>query len=195
MKFYYKQFKILREIKGYTQEDIAKKLGLTRQALNAWEQGKNKPRPEFMEKLANILECSIGSISDLELPDTDLLYHPYKYSDPELQAELDMNKKYGYNVSQFKRLPEDMQFLLGTAINIYCTVDCHSLKGTSLNLKDRDLNKETIKLAKWLIHLASGDKNKDPEAHESSLNYSSEDKSEIVEAAEKQGHYGNKDKE
>ena len=65
MEFFNDLFRSYRESKGYSQEDIAKKLGITQQAVERWENGKNNPKAETVYKLAKILGMSVIDISDL----------------------------------------------------------------------------------------------------------------------------------
>ncbi len=46
----------LRESKGYTQADLAQKLGVTPAAVSKWENGSAKPRVELLFKLSELLE-------------------------------------------------------------------------------------------------------------------------------------------
>lgn len=63
MKFNEK-LKELRLAKGYTQEDLASKLSITRQSISKWEQGINEPDIDTLKKLCNILDCSIEDLID-----------------------------------------------------------------------------------------------------------------------------------
>ena len=58
---------------GYTQKDIAEKLGVTQQAVNTWTTGKNSPRMDKAQKLAHILNVEI---SDLVEPHTTVEIRP-----------------------------------------------------------------------------------------------------------------------
>ena len=53
------RLKELRKENGYTQEDIAKKLGLTKSAYGYYEQGKTVPDAHTLSKLANIFNVSV----------------------------------------------------------------------------------------------------------------------------------------
>ena len=72
MDFYYNNFKSFRESKGLTHEEVGKLLGISKQAIQAWESGKNKPRTSNVKKIAKLFNCSVIDISDLQ-PEKELL--------------------------------------------------------------------------------------------------------------------------
>lgn len=59
------RLKILRKENKYTQEDVAKKLGLTKSAYGYYEQGKTVPDAHTISKLANIFDVSTDYILGL----------------------------------------------------------------------------------------------------------------------------------
>ncbi|MDY2734891.1 helix-turn-helix domain-containing protein [Intestinibacter sp.] len=52
------RLKLLRKENGYTQEDIAKKIGLTKSAYGYYEQSKTVPDAYTISKLANIFNVT-----------------------------------------------------------------------------------------------------------------------------------------
>ena len=68
--------KQLRELKGLTQTDLAKKLGLTRSSINAWEMGVSVPSTQYIIELASLFKVStdyiFGLTSDLTVNITSL---------------------------------------------------------------------------------------------------------------------------
>ena len=48
MLFYQDNFKILRESKKITQDELGKKVLRTRQSIDNYENGKNKPSPSVL---------------------------------------------------------------------------------------------------------------------------------------------------
>ncbi len=65
MEFYNNNFKSFRQSKELTHEETGKLLGISKQAIQAWESGKNKPRPSNVKKIAKLFNCSVIDISDL----------------------------------------------------------------------------------------------------------------------------------
>jgi len=56
------QIALLRRQNGYTQEELAEKLGITAQAISRWENGHTLPETALLPLLAKLLNCSIDSI-------------------------------------------------------------------------------------------------------------------------------------
>ena len=67
------RIKQLRENLGITQIELAKRLGLTRSSVNAWEQGISVPGTKFIVELSRIFKIStdyilcVDSTSTLDL--------------------------------------------------------------------------------------------------------------------------------
>src|SRR5450755_1026396 len=51
-----------REHAGLTQDDVAAALGLSRQLIGYWEQGKRRPRTEQMFQLAALFRTSVAGL-------------------------------------------------------------------------------------------------------------------------------------
>lgn len=56
----------LRKIKGLTQEDLAEKVGVTRQAVAKWEAGDTMPDLNKSKLLAEVLGVSIDDLANFE---------------------------------------------------------------------------------------------------------------------------------
>lgn len=52
------KIKALREQNGMTQSDLAKRLGITRSSVNAWEMGISVPSTQYVVELSNIFKVS-----------------------------------------------------------------------------------------------------------------------------------------
>lgn len=52
------RFERLRQDRGYTQQKIADKLGVTPQAVSKWENGSSLPDAEMIRSIAQILDCT-----------------------------------------------------------------------------------------------------------------------------------------
>ena len=52
------RIKFLREESGYTQAELARRLGITRSSVNAWEMGISVPSTQYIIDLAKIFSVS-----------------------------------------------------------------------------------------------------------------------------------------
>ncbi len=59
------KIKFLREEKNMTQTELAKKLGVTRSSVNAWELGISTPSTQYLVELANIFKISTDFLLDM----------------------------------------------------------------------------------------------------------------------------------
>jgi transcriptional regulator with XRE-family HTH domain len=70
------KIKMLRESRDWTQSELAKKLGLTRSAVNAWEMGLSVPSTPYIVELATLFKITtdslLGEDSKFVLDITDL---------------------------------------------------------------------------------------------------------------------------
>ena len=54
----------LREAKGWTWSDVARRLGTEVSTPPAWERGQKQPRPIFIERLAEIFDVEVEDLMD-----------------------------------------------------------------------------------------------------------------------------------
>lgn len=84
------RIKELRDQNGYTQSELAKKLHLSRSAVNAWEMGTSVPSTQFLVELANIFNVSTDyilgitkmesiDISNLRIEEKEMIYSLLNY--------------------------------------------------------------------------------------------------------------------
>lgn len=48
-----------REKTGITQEEMARRLGVSNKTISAWEVGRRNPKSTMLPKIAEVLGCSI----------------------------------------------------------------------------------------------------------------------------------------
>ena len=60
------RIKSLRTARGWTQADLARRLGITRNGVNSWEQGLSMPSPAFLVELAKVFSVSTDYLLGLE---------------------------------------------------------------------------------------------------------------------------------
>lgn len=59
------KIKILREKQGMTQAELAKKLGITRSGVNAWEMGITVPSTQYIVQLSMLFAVSTDYLLDM----------------------------------------------------------------------------------------------------------------------------------
>ena len=64
---------MLRGVNGYSQEEVAEKIGVSRQAYAKWEKGKGLPDVAIVEELAKALGTSITELLTGELKENEKL--------------------------------------------------------------------------------------------------------------------------
>ena len=54
--------KTIRKNKGFTQEELASRLHVTRQTISKWEKGLSVPDADMLSRMAEILEISVTEL-------------------------------------------------------------------------------------------------------------------------------------
>lgn len=62
MAIRFDNFRIFRKKRGFTQEEVAEELGVTRQAVAKWERGETSPDVEFCIKLAELYGTTVDAL-------------------------------------------------------------------------------------------------------------------------------------
>lgn len=60
------KIKALREARGWTQAELARRMGITRNGVNSWEQGLSMPSPACLVELARVFSVSTDYLLDIE---------------------------------------------------------------------------------------------------------------------------------
>lgn len=60
------KIKALREARGWTQAELARRMGITRNGVNSWEQGLSVPSPASIVELAKTFSVSTDYLLGLE---------------------------------------------------------------------------------------------------------------------------------
>lgn len=71
MSIFSKRVKQLRKDNGWSQDEMAQKLGVTRSAIGNWEQGTREPTYETLEAVADLFNCEMQYLIG-EKPASDL---------------------------------------------------------------------------------------------------------------------------
>ena len=64
------KIKNLRTARGWTQAELARRLGITRNGVNSWEQGLSMPSPVYLIELSKIFSVSTDYLLGIESLDT-----------------------------------------------------------------------------------------------------------------------------
>lgn len=64
------KIKKLREARGWTQAELARRLGVTRNGVNSWEQGLSMPSPSCLVELAKVFSVSTDYLLGVESLDS-----------------------------------------------------------------------------------------------------------------------------
>ena len=81
------KIKELRQARGWTQAELGRRLGVTRNGINSWEQGLSMPSPASLVDLARIFSVSTDYLLGLEAL-TTLNLSGLEIQDIALLAEL-----------------------------------------------------------------------------------------------------------
>lgn len=69
------KIKLLREYSEMTQSQLARKLGITRSSVNAWEMGISVPSTQYVVELANLFKVSsdylLGLCKEIDISSLD----------------------------------------------------------------------------------------------------------------------------
>ena len=64
------RIKTLRETRGWTQAELARRLNITRNGVNSWEQGLSMPSPACLVDLAKLFSVSTDYLLGIERLET-----------------------------------------------------------------------------------------------------------------------------
>jgi len=64
------RIKEIREKNGYTQSALARKLGISRSAVNAWEMGVSVPSAQYLVELSKLFDTSTDFLLDINRAET-----------------------------------------------------------------------------------------------------------------------------
>lgn len=96
------RIRFLREQKNYTQTDLAKKLGITRSSVNAWEMGISVPSTQYIVELSSIFSVS-----------TDYLLGVEKTSTIDISGLTEQDIEMIYTLTEYLKSKNCLQSLIG----------------------------------------------------------------------------------
>lgn len=71
---YGKRLRQLRNIEGWTQEEVAEKIGVSKQTYSHYENEKRKPSLDMIQKLADVYEVNLDTVFGQEIKEETALY-------------------------------------------------------------------------------------------------------------------------
>src|SRR5947199_4686711 len=60
------QLRFEREVRGWSQEDLAEKVGTTQKVVSRWERGESTPLPYYRQKLCKLFDKNAVELGFLE---------------------------------------------------------------------------------------------------------------------------------
>ena len=87
----------LRKEKGLTQEEIASRITISPQAVSKWENGNSEPDLDTLNKLADILNCSVDSLlgrEEKDINDSDIETETVHHEEASEVVEKSLKEKY-----------------------------------------------------------------------------------------------------
>ena len=86
--------KRIRKEKGYTQEELAVKVGVVRQTVSKWEKGLSIPDADILRKIAEILDTDINILLGDEIAtNVDNLNRPIKDEEKDKEDNSSIEEK------------------------------------------------------------------------------------------------------
>ena len=70
MKMTAERIKALREARGWTQAELARRMNITRNGVNSWEQGLSMPSPACLVDLSKVFSVSTDYLLGVERLET-----------------------------------------------------------------------------------------------------------------------------
>lgn len=90
---------------GYTQEEMANRLGVTTPAVNKWENGNSKPDIELLSPIARLLHISLDTLLSFQEKLTDFEIGEFIQKMDKMFSEEGYEKTYQWAVNTIKKYP------------------------------------------------------------------------------------------
>lgn len=94
-----------RKKAGYTQEEMANRLGVTTPAVNKWENGNSKPDIELLSPIARLLHISLDTLLSFQEKLTDFEIGEFIQKMDKMFSEEGYEKTYQWAVNTIKKYP------------------------------------------------------------------------------------------
>ena len=103
------KLKMLRKESGFTQEGLAEKLNVSRQAITKWETGEGTPDIENLKLISNLFNTTIDDLVKEEKDVNIDAINQFKYSE---ELEINHTKHFDINLGKFEEvniLPNEVE--------------------------------------------------------------------------------------
>lgn len=94
-----------RKEAGYTQEEMANRLGVTTPAVNKWENGNSKPDIELLSPIARLLHISLDTLLSFQEKLTDFEVGEFIQKMDKMFSEEGYEKTYQWAANTIKKYP------------------------------------------------------------------------------------------
>lgn len=117
-----------RKNKGYSQETFAQALNVVRQTVSKWEKGYSVPDAVMLEKMAEVLEVSVGDLLGCETKAAD-----QKNELEQISAQLAiLNEQMAQELGRRRRIKRIARIFLIVLMSVVLIIGCVSFISTSI---------------------------------------------------------------
>lgn len=95
-----------RKEAGYTQEEMANRLGVTTPAVNKWENGNSKPDIELLSPIARLLHISLDTLLSFQEKLTDFEIGEFIQKMDKMFSEEGYRKNISMGCKYHKKIPK-----------------------------------------------------------------------------------------
>jgi len=147
------KIKQIRKDKGLTQDDLAKKLGISRAAMGQFEKESSHPRIRTLQKIADALDVPVYEFSFNEGERIRTIRESKGLSQKELGDRIGLTSAQIAQIENLSSRPSNrLIFRLATALNVpYSALVTGSISDDSLEVRDDTLEDEAVSGLKAMI--------------------------------------------
>ena len=106
------KIKIVRKARGYSQEELGKKVGVTRQTVFDWEKGNYEPNLDSIRFLTQELEVSFDTLLDEDIDLSDRRQLNIALKNLSEEAKEKVNNSFRYRIQEYTITKKDYAFVI-----------------------------------------------------------------------------------
>ena len=130
------RIKKIREKNGLTQATIARKLGISRSAVNAWEMGISVPSAQYLVELSKLFKVSTDYLLGLDEKETVDISFLDEEEKRMIYSMLDYFKKYGSAMRNLTRQVESDYAIIKAEADKVADIAVKNILEEILSIKD-----------------------------------------------------------